>query len=73
MDRQTVFRPTAKAELKALKNALDNTSHGPKVVAARKHYLEAMIALVAKDDARCRRELDAAVRSYYLGSGELST
>jgi hypothetical protein len=66
MDQRTKFRSSAEIELKALKNALDKTPFGPKLVAARRHFLDAVMAFAAKDDARCRRELDAAVRSYFL-------
>lgn len=46
--------------MKSVKAARDKAVAGPKKDAALKHYQAAEKAHAAKNDAECRRELDAA-------------
>lgn len=53
----------AETKLKTVKAAWDNAPSGPKKDAALKHYQAAQKAHMAKNDAICMKELDAAAHA----------
>jgi hypothetical protein len=53
----------AEAKMKSVKAAWDKAPSGPKKDAALKHYEAAEKAHIAKNDATCIKELDAATHA----------
>lgn len=55
--------PSAAEKMKTVKAVWDKAAAGPKKDAALKHYQAAEKAQIAKNDAECIRELDAAAHA----------